>query len=421
MRFGVFLLLALALLVAGCAQGTAEIKPPEIRYGEDVCAECKMIISDPRFAAAYSYQVSPGRYENALFDDIGDMLVHAVKHPEHQVVAWWVHDYDSKEWLDGQKAAYVFSNNLRTPMAQGTAAFASLEAAQRLAAELQGEVFDWNGLLERSQAGKLAVAAGAAMMQDSGDDAAADHRHTADHGSPASAVASSREAEAEVDGYHVHLIGKEALHAGYNTVWLHLTGPDGQPVDDAQVALAPRMNMLDGGHHGSAVLGPVPTAPGMFEGALVFSMPGGPDLGSWDVAVAFTDTVAGASGSVLLPVDVAPSKLHQSFMGPDEQKIFVSVVQPAMPQVGQQPFEVYVIQKRGMFDWPALTGLTLEITPWMPTMDHGSPGNGNPADLGDGRYLGAVNFSMAGPWTVTVVVKDGDAMLGQVVFDYDVP
>lgn len=413
------LFLALVLLAAGCAQGTAEIKPPEIRYGEDVCAECKMIISDPRFAAAYTYEVSPGRYENALFDDIGDMLIHAGKHPEHEVVAWWVHDYDSKEWLDGQKATYVFSNNLQTPMAQGTAAFASLEAAQRLANELQGEVFDWNGLLERSQAGRLAVEAGSATPRpDSGDDAAG---HAAGHGSPASAAASSREAEAEVDGYHVHLIGQDGLHAGYNTIWLHLTGPDGQPVPDAQVTLAPRMNMLDGRHHGSGVLGPVPTAPGMFEGALVFSMPGGPDLGSWDVAVAFTDTVAAASGSVLLPVDVAPSKLHQSFMGPGEQKIFVSVIQPVAPQVGSQPFEVFVMQKRGMFDWPALDDLTLEITPWMPTMDHGSPGNENPVSQGDGRYLGAVNFSMAGPWTVTVVIKDGDAVLGEVMFEYAVP
>ncbi len=55
MKLKVLLFLALALLAAGCAQGTAEIKPPEIRYGEDVCVECKMIISDPRFAAAYTY------------------------------------------------------------------------------------------------------------------------------------------------------------------------------------------------------------------------------------------------------------------------------------------------------------------------------------------------------------------------------
>lgn len=408
-----FLLVILALLATACAQGEAEIKPPEIRYGEDVCAECVMIISDPRFASAYTYEVGPGRYDHALFDDIGDMLNYAEKHPEHQVVAWWVHDYDSKEWLDGQKAVYVFSSSLQTPMAQGTAAFANQQAAQRLADELQGELLDWNGLRERHQAGQLMVDAGAAMQ-------AGGHDHAVDHPQAKSATAETREVEAEVNGYHVHLIGQEALHAGYNVVRLHLTRPDGQPVNDAQVTMTPRMNMLDGQHHGSGATELVSIAPGMVEGALIFSMPGGPDLGSWDVAVAFTDTVAGASASVLLPVDVAPSKLHGSFMGPDESKIFVSVVEPVTPLVGRQPFEVYVMEKRGMFDWPALDDLTLEIRPEMPTMGHGSPGNVDPVSQGDGRYLGQVNFTMAGPWTVTVVAKRGEDALGEVVFEYDV-
>lgn len=410
-------LLLLAVLMSACAPGQATIAPPEIRYGEDVCVECKMIISDPRFAAAYTYEVSPGRFENVLFDDIGDMLIHADKHPEQTVAAWWVHDYDSKEWLDAGKAFYVFSNMLQTPMAQGTAAFADEAAAQRLAAELSGEVFGWNGLVERHKAGALITEAGAAMMP------GGDHGHATEQ--PASAATEpapqGREFEGEADGYHVHVISKaDALHAGYNPVWVHLTGPDGQPVDGAQVTMTPHMNMMDGRHHGSGVVQPTAAGPGMFEGALIFSMPGGPDLGSWDVAVAFTDTVRSVSNTAQVPVEVGPSKLHGSFMGPGEMKIFLSVVQPTTPAVGRQPFEIYAMQKRGMFDWPTLNDLTLEITPWMPTMDHGSPGNENPVAQGDGRYLGAVNFSMAGPWTVTVVAKDGEEVLGEVVFEYEV-
>lgn len=56
-------------------------------------------------------------------------------------------------------------------------------------------------------------------------------------------------------------------------------------------------------------------------------MPGGPDLGSWDVAVAFTDTVRSVSNTAQVPVEVGPSKLHGSFMGPGEMKIFLSLVQ----------------------------------------------------------------------------------------------
>jgi copper chaperone NosL len=406
----VTVLIVVVAVLGACAQGQAAIAPPEMRYGEDVCVECIMIISDPRFAAAYTHEVSPGRYENALFDDIGDMLIYADKHPEHQVVAWWVHDYDTKEWVEGTKAIYMFSHSLQTPMAQGAAAFATLGPAQRLAEELNGEVFDWDGLVERHKAGtlmvetSLATAVGASL-------AGVEQPQALE---PVSL------GEATVEGYQVQLLSAAPLHAGYNSVTVALTGGDGQPVADAQVTLLPFMDMVDGRHHGSGVQGPVQTAPGVYDGALIFSMPGGPDLGSWQVTTAFTDTAKGGSGSVAIPVEVTASKLHGSFVGPEEMKIFLSVVQPATPVVGRQPFEVYAMQKRGMFDWPTLDNLTLEVTPEMPTMGHGSPGNVNPVFQGDGRYLGTVNFSMSGTWTVLVVVKDGDDMLGEVVFEYDV-
>jgi hypothetical protein len=180
------------------------------------------------------------------------------------------------------------------------------------------------------------------------------------------------------------------------------------------------MNMLDGKHHSSGVQGPTPGEAGAYDGALIFSMPGGPDLGNWQVTAAFTDTAKGVSGSAPFPVDVTASKLHGSFMGPDETKVFISAVQPVSPTVGRQPFEVYVMEKRGMFDWPTLNDLTLEITPEMPTMGHGSPGNVNPTSQGNGRYLGTVNFTMSGPWTVTVVAKRGEEVLGESVFEYAV-
>ncbi len=74
-----------------------------------------------------------------------------------------------------------------------------------------------------------------------------------------------------------------------------------------------------------------------------------------------------------------------------------------------------------MMEWPVLDDLTLEITPFMPTMGHGSPGNENPVPVGNGHYLGTVNLSMAGPWTVAVVVKSGVETLGEVTFELQVP
>lgn len=143
----------LATVVAGCARGQAVIRPPEIKYGADLCSQCNMIISDVRFAAAYVYEVEPGRYESAAFDDIGDLLAHAGQHPEREIVAWYVHDYGTEEWLDASAAHYVQSAALETPMGSGTAAFGMAEAAEQAATELDGQVLDWAGLLALHQAG----------------------------------------------------------------------------------------------------------------------------------------------------------------------------------------------------------------------------------------------------------------------------
>ncbi len=148
------LLLGLLILtimgsIGGCAAGSTTIAPPAIRYGEDLCAECTMIINDPRFAAGYAYAVSAGRYESLAFDDIGDLLVHMAKHPERQVVAWYVHDYTSEEWLDATTAYYVIGEAIRTPMGHGMAAHATEAAAAAMAAEHAGVVLDWEALLQR--------------------------------------------------------------------------------------------------------------------------------------------------------------------------------------------------------------------------------------------------------------------------------
>ncbi len=87
----------------------------------------------PRFATAYAYEVGPGRYQSVLFDDLADMLAYAAKHPEHKVVAWYVHDYETKEWTDATTASYVASERIATPMASGLVSFANPDRAEVMA------------------------------------------------------------------------------------------------------------------------------------------------------------------------------------------------------------------------------------------------------------------------------------------------
>ncbi|HRW07219.1 MAG TPA: nitrous oxide reductase accessory protein NosL [Caldilineaceae bacterium] len=155
MKYWWLWLVLTGLIVGACARGDTAPKPPTIRYGEDLCTECNMIINDPRYAAGYAYELEPGSYESLAFDDIGDLLTHMAKHSERTVVAWYVHDYTSEEWLDATTAFYVVSEQIHTPMGHGIAAHATAAAAETMAQERQGKVLDWNTLVQKAEDGTL--------------------------------------------------------------------------------------------------------------------------------------------------------------------------------------------------------------------------------------------------------------------------
>ena len=119
--------------------------PPEIEYGRDVCTDCNMIISEPRFAAAY--RDSEGN--PAIFDDIGDLLRYGHEKGDLDEATAWVHDYDDEEWIEAQGAWFVKSD-IQTPMASGLAAFAEEAGAKAFADEHDGDVLRWRDLIENA-------------------------------------------------------------------------------------------------------------------------------------------------------------------------------------------------------------------------------------------------------------------------------
>ncbi len=140
-------LLALALLICGSllatcspSAGSDEPQPPEIAYGQDVCDACGMILDEPKFAAATL--LADG--ETRKFDDIGDMFVYHMDHPDQQVQAWFVHDHGGEKWLRAEKAFFVMSDSIATPMGHGLAAFADQAAAEAFAAQLGGQALNFD-------------------------------------------------------------------------------------------------------------------------------------------------------------------------------------------------------------------------------------------------------------------------------------
>ena len=129
------------LLAAACNSGPDLDQPPTIRYGEDSCERCLMIINEARFAAAYVTADGTAR----RFDDIGGMLAYDAEMHE-DVAVYWVHDFDSEEWLKAEEAHFVKSDEQITPMGFGIVAFDDHAQAEEWAAEREAMVMDFSQL-----------------------------------------------------------------------------------------------------------------------------------------------------------------------------------------------------------------------------------------------------------------------------------
>ena len=140
---GKHILLVAFILLAACGSQVDPSQPPEIYYGEDVCSECGMIISDPRFAAAYYTTDGDSKH----FDDIGGMAVHHAEHQE-QIAQFWVHDFDTEQWLKADQAYFVMSDQIHTPMDFGIAAFSDEVRAMEFASSNNAMVMSFEAILD---------------------------------------------------------------------------------------------------------------------------------------------------------------------------------------------------------------------------------------------------------------------------------
>jgi len=118
------LLISFILLLFGCSKDR-EIKPADIKYGQDICTACSMIISEVPYSAQYI--LTDGNVKK--FDDIGCMIDY-IKRTENElgkISAVFVRDYHSNKWIDAKEAHFLRSTLIITPMGHGIIAFSNEE------------------------------------------------------------------------------------------------------------------------------------------------------------------------------------------------------------------------------------------------------------------------------------------------------
>jgi len=108
-----------------------------------MCAQCKMAISEKRYAAEMA-----GVDGNVMkFDNIDCMVRYGAAHGlKDEAAAWFVMDSDGKEWLDARQAFLVKSTSIPGPMGSGVLATRDSASAEDLARRFSGRVLRFEDL-----------------------------------------------------------------------------------------------------------------------------------------------------------------------------------------------------------------------------------------------------------------------------------
>lgn len=98
------------------------------------------------------------------------------------------------------------------------------------------------------------------------------------------------------------------------------------------------------------------------------------------------------------------TKFFTSVAGDDGLTYYFALVNPqqAKQANGTQSLEVAFYQSSdGNITFSPINDFTIgNFYPYMPDMGHSSPNNITPVSVGNGHYIGAVNFTMGGHWTL---------------------
>lgn len=108
---------SIVLFINGCDRGNKERLAIEVTWDRDVCLECRMALSDNRYAA----QIVDEDGKNYLFDDAGCAVLWLRKQDWRDNGRVWVSDVNTSKWIEADKANWIFGDT-HTPMGYGFAA-----------------------------------------------------------------------------------------------------------------------------------------------------------------------------------------------------------------------------------------------------------------------------------------------------------
>lgn len=138
------ILLLLIWLLSGC---DPTVEP--IRYGQDICSHCQMMIMDQKFGAELLTQ----KGKVYKFDSVECLLSfynEGKTVAKDEVHSLWITPFDSPgKLIAAEQAVYLQSENLPSPMGMNLSGYTALEAARAMQQRVNGKILHWEELSAR--------------------------------------------------------------------------------------------------------------------------------------------------------------------------------------------------------------------------------------------------------------------------------
>lgn len=129
--------LFLALVCISC-----EVKPQPIVFGQDACTYCGMTIVDMKHAA----QLVTTTSKDYNFDSIECLVNYHKENPDKKPGLLLVADYKDGALINANKATYLQSPKIASPMAANISAFKERAEAESVKEQAEGQLHSWEEL-----------------------------------------------------------------------------------------------------------------------------------------------------------------------------------------------------------------------------------------------------------------------------------
>lgn len=221
------------------------------------------------------------------------------------------------------------------------------------------------------------------------------------------------------DSHVVELYSKSGtLSTGYNVVSVRIKNLSNNTyVENAEITWLPVMQMPTM-NHSCPKSDPlqVTNRNTLYQGFMIYQMTNS-DGSGWSLTIDYT--IDDVSYSVSSELMVFQSNLQNvsSFMGSDDSRYVVALIEPEAPIIGINEMVVGVYKMETMMSFPVVESYLLTLDPRMPGMgNHSSPNNTDLTYQTEGElYQGNLSLTMTGYWVLNLKLLNevGEVLKGE--------